>query len=45
MTTNWRHALRIALPLPFRQSAMVSKSGIGRPVDHISSMLRCASFS
>ena len=35
----------IALPLSFLKLAIVLKSGINRPVSHISSMLRCVSCS
>ena len=49
---NWRHsttncpqAARIAGPLSRRKSAIVLKSGISRPVSHISSMLRWVSRS
>ena len=44
-TMNWRHTLRIAAPLSLRKSAMVLKSGVSRPVSHISSTLRCVSRS
>ena len=39
------HAARIAGPLSRRKSAIVLKSGISRPVSHISSMLRWLSRS
>jgi hypothetical protein len=39
-TTNWAQAARIAGPLSRRKSAIVLKSGINRPVSHISSTLR-----
>src|SRR5207237_10494542 len=44
-TMNWRHTWRIARPLSLRKLAMVLKSGISRPLNHISSTLRCASRS
>ena len=44
-TMNCRHTRRIALPLSLRKLAIVLKSGISRPVSHISSMLRCVSCS
>ncbi|TPW00408.1 MAG: hypothetical protein USCAAHI_00147 [Beijerinckiaceae bacterium] len=42
---NWRQAPRIAGPLSFLKSAMVLKSGVRRPVSHISSTLRWVSRS
>src|SRR6202047_5248370 len=42
---NWRPAPRIAGPLSFLKSAMVLKSGVRRPVSHISSTLRWVSRS
>jgi len=42
---NWRHTLRIALPLSRRKSAMVLKSGVRRPLSHINSTLRWVSRS
>ncbi|CKR07622.1 Uncharacterised protein [Mycobacterium tuberculosis] len=44
-TMKLRHALRMPLPLSRRKSAMVLKSGVRRPVSHMSSMLRWASRS
>ena len=44
-TMNSRQTLRIAVPLSLRKSAIVLKSGVKRPVSHISSTLRCASRS
>jgi hypothetical protein len=44
-TTNCAQAARIAGPLSRRKSAIVLKSGISRPVSHISSMLRWVSRS
>ena len=44
-STNCAQAARIAGPLSRRKSAMVLKSGISRPVSHISSMLRWVSRS
>src|SRR5262249_54097513 len=43
--TNWRQVALIAGPLSLRKSAMVLKSGMRRPVSHISSMLRWVSRS
>ena len=43
--TNWLHTALIAGPLSRRKSAMVLKSGISRPVSHITSILRCVSRS
>ena len=43
--TNCVQAARIAGPLSRRKSAIVLKSGISRPVSHISSMLRWVSRS
>jgi hypothetical protein len=43
--TNCGQVARMAGPLPRRKSAMVLKSGIRRPVSHISSMLRWLSRS
>src|ERR1700722_17069055 len=37
---NWRHTPRMAGPLSLRKLAIVLKSGINRPVNHISSTLR-----
>jgi hypothetical protein len=42
---NCAQAARIAGPLSRRKSAIVLKSGISRPVSHISSMLRWVSRS
>jgi hypothetical protein len=44
-TMNRRHTRRMAGPLSLRKLAIVLKSGISRPVSHISSMLRCVSCS
>src|ERR1700676_2897942 len=41
---NCRHTPRIAGPLSLRKLAIVLKSGINRPVNHISSTLRCLTF-
>ena len=40
---NWRQAPRIAGPLSFLKSAMILKSGVRRPVSHMSSTLRWVS--